>query len=243
MNARPSGRIRRGAIRLALASAGSLLAMVAAGPTRSIVADAARAEARPAGPAALAIDPGRSSLSFIIHRRGETIEGHAHEFRGEVAFDAAHPEVGSAVDLRVQAESLETGNRIRDHKMRQSHLEVERFPEIRFRSTSIRLSAGTPDAGAPDGGARPGTAGAAASPRTGAKRRALLEGILSLHGVERTLLFPATIRYDNGSLTAEGEATLRLTDHSIPIPRFLWIVLDDEVKVRFSFVASRAGSD
>jgi len=195
-----------------------------------------------AGPAALSIDAARSSLGFTIHRRGETIEGRAHEFAGEVAFDAARPEDRPSVRLRVVAASLETGNRVRDHKMRGSHLETERFPEITFRSTSIRLSAVLPESGLP-GVSEPGPAGPASPLRPGESRRALLEGILSLHGVERTMLIPATIRYDNGSLTAEGEATLSLTDHSIPIPRFLWIVLDDEVKVRFRFVASPTGSN
>jgi polyisoprenoid-binding protein YceI len=194
-----------------------------------------------AGPATLAIDTARSALDFSIHRRGETIEGHAHEFAGEVAFDAARPEDRPSVSLRVVAASLETGNRVRDHKMRGSHLEAERFPEITFRSTSIRLSAASPEAG-PSGVSGPAPAAPASPLRPGESRRALVEGILGLHGVERTMLIPATIRYDNGSLTAEGEATLSLTDHSIPIPRFLWIVLDDEVKVRFRFVASPKGS-
>jgi len=183
-----------------------------------------------APPPALAIDAAGSELRFTITRPGETIDGHAHEFTGEVAVDPARPEEGSSVVLRVRSASLETGNRMRDRKMRKTHLEVERFPEIVFRSTSIRLSADGKGAGAPD------------PLRPGEPRKALVEGVLALHGVERTILFPAAIRYDSGSLTAEGDVTLRLTDHAIPIPRFLWIVLDDEVKLHFRFVAGpRAG--
>jgi polyisoprenoid-binding protein YceI len=166
-------------------------------------------------PRSLRIDPARSALSFTIHRPGETIDGTAAEFSGEVVFDPERPD-RSAVRLRVTAASLSTGNGLRDRKMRKTHLEVESFSGIVFESTSIRLSG---------------------------ERRALVNGTLSLHGVERAILFPATIRYDTGSLTAEGELELKLSDHGIPIPRFLWMVLDDAVTVRFRIVAGdrRAG--
>ena len=64
-----------------------------------------------------------------------------------------------------------------------------------------------------------------------------MEGTLSLHGVDRVILIPASIRYDGAVFTAEGDVTLRLTDHAIPIPKVLWIVLDDDVQVRFKLVA------
>jgi len=171
------------------------------------------------------IDAARSELRFTIGRPGETIDGHAHRFTGEARFDPAHPEAGATVTLDVQAGSLETGNRVRDHKMRGSHLEIERFPEILFRSTSIQVQ----ETG------KPGTGGPA-DVRTA--RKALIEGIVTLHGVPRSILFPALIRYDNGSLAAEGDFAIRLTDHAIAIPRFLWIVLDDEVKIHFRFEAA-----
>jgi methyltransferase len=185
-------------------------------------ADAPAASAPEGRP--LALDPAASALRFTVSRPGEVVEGTAPEFAGEAVFDPARPGEGSSVVLRVVARSLVTGNRLRDRKMRKSHLESERFPEIVFRSTSIQAHA----AGGPL--------------RPGEERRVLIEGILSLHGVDRTILFPAAIRYDAGSLTAEGELRLRLTDHAIPIPRFLWMVLDDEVVVHFRFVAAPASA-
>ena len=41
-----------------------------------------------------------------------------------------------------------------------------------------------------------------------------------------------SIRYDNGALAAEGGLSLKLTDYAIPIPAFLWMKLDDEVKIK-----------
>jgi len=175
--------------------------------------------AAPAGPATLTIDPARSALTFSISRPGETIDGATREFGGEVVLDPSDLSRGSSVVLRVKAATLATGNRLRDRKMRGSHLEVDRFPEIVFRSTSIQAGDGRPAAGT---------------------RKVLVEGALSLHGFERTVLVPAVIRYDNGTLTAEGSVDLTYSDYGIPIPRFLWLVMDDDIKVRFRFVAGPA---
>jgi polyisoprenoid-binding protein YceI len=179
------------------------------------------------GPVTLAIDPQRSSLTFTIHRPGETIDGAARAFTGEVVFDPADLSSASSVVLRVTAASLETGNRMRDRKMRNAHLEVDRFPEIVFKSTSIKV-------GPEREGAAPGVRGSAPG---GTGRKALVEGVLSLHGVDRTLMVPAAIRYDNGTLIAEGSVALTYSDYGIPIPRFLWLVMEDDIKVRFRFVA------
>jgi len=181
----------------------------------------------PRAPVTLAIDPKTSSLTFTIHRPGETIDGAAHEFTGQVVFDPADLSAGGSVVLRVAASSLETGNRMRDRKMRNSHLEVDRFPEIVFRSTSIETGSVREGAAAPPAGSAPG----------GPQRKAIVEGVLSLHGVDRPLMLPAAIRYDNGTLTAEGSVDLTYSDYSIAIPRFLWLVMEDDIKVRFRLVA------
>lgn len=67
----------------------------------------------------------------------------------------------------------------------------------------------------------------------GRSRNALVEGLLSHHGIEREIRFPVTIRYHDGSLNSEGELGFNLSDDNIPIPRCLWMVLEDDVRVRF----------
>ncbi len=196
----------------------------------------ARATETPAassdGAVTLPISAANSLLTFTIRRPGETIDGTAHEFTGDVTFDPADLPAGGAVVLRVAAVSLETGNRLRDRKMRNSHLEVERFPDIVFRSTSIEVG-GTRDRSAPGSPA----SGAPCPPFGAGDRRVLVEGVLGLHGAERSLMVPAAIRYDGGALTAEGCVNLTYTDYGIPIPRFLWLVMDDDIQVRFRIVA------
>ena len=195
---------------------------------------AAAAVPAPGGALTLPINPARSELTFTIHRPGETVDGRAREFAGEVGFDPADLSAGGSVTLRVEASALETGNRMRDRRMRGFYLEAERHPAILFKSISIKVG---PDRERSESPPAAGTRGAAPG---GTQRRALVEGVLSLHGVDRTILVPAAIRYDSGTLTAEGSVTLRYSDHGIPIPRFLWLVMDDEIVVRFRLVAGPA---
>lgn len=187
-------------------------ALLAMNGTPSAAPAPTAAQAPRTGSVALPLDPAASRLTFTIHRPGESIEGTAGRFEGEVRLDPSDLSRGASVVLRVEAVSLETGNRMRDGKMRKAHLEVERFPEIVFRSTSIQVK----------------------------ERKALVEGTLALHGVERSLIVPVAIRYDNGLFTAEGSVTLTYSDYGIPIPRFLWLVMDDAIEVRFRFVAGPA---
>lgn len=188
----------------------------------------------PGGADTLPIGPETSSLTFTIHRPGETIDGTAREFAGEVRFDPADLSAGGSVTLRVMTSALETGNRMRDRKMRGSYLEVERYPAILFKSISIRVG---PER---ERSESPPAAGLRGAAQGGTQRKAIVEGVLSLHGVERGLLVPAAIRYDKRILTAEGSVTLTYSDYGIPIPRFLWLVMDDEIVVRFRFVAGPA---
>ena len=56
----------------------------------------------------------------------------------------------------------------------------------------------------------------------------------------RPLRIPVTIGYHVALLTAGGDVAFTLSEFAIPIPRFLWIVLDDRVTVRFRTGATRS---
>ena len=53
------------------------------------------------------------------------------------------------------------------------------------------------------------------------------------------LRIPLTVRYDEGSVTADGATAFTLSEFGIPIPKIFWIVLDDKVTVTFHAVAKQ----
>jgi len=88
------------------------------------------------------IDPGHSTIQFIArHMMISKVRGQFREFSGTIEIADA-PEKSRA-EVTIQAASLDTGDENRDgHLKSADFLDVERFPQIRFRSTSVHVGDG-----------------------------------------------------------------------------------------------------
>jgi polyisoprenoid-binding protein YceI len=88
------------------------------------------------------IDPAHSEIQFIVrHMMIAKVRGRFREFSGTI--DIAELPAESSVEVRIDAASIDTGDADRDRHLRSPEfLDVERFPEIRFRSTSVRPGEG-----------------------------------------------------------------------------------------------------
>jgi polyisoprenoid-binding protein YceI len=83
------------------------------------------------------IDPVHSQVSFVArHMMISKVRGRFREFSGTIDI-APNPE-DSSVDATIDAVSIDTGDDNRDAHLRSPEfLDVERYPEIRFRSEHI----------------------------------------------------------------------------------------------------------
>ncbi|HEU5180679.1 MAG TPA: YceI family protein [Candidatus Polarisedimenticolia bacterium] len=171
-------------------------------------------------PARFAIVPARSTIRFDAKATGHTVHGMTHGLNGEVAFDPEDVSGRASVALRVEAATLDTANRTRDKNMRESHLETAKFPWIEFRSSRIEAVAPTL--------------------REGETQELRVQGKLLLHGIERDIAFPVTAVRKGKELFVTGGTVLKLTDYAIPIPKFLFVKMQDQVKVMFEVIASPA---
>ena len=86
------------------------------------------------------IDPTHSTVQFIArHMMISKVRGRFREFSGAITI-AEVPEE-SFVDVVIMAASIDTGDEERDRHLRSAEfLEVERFPEIRYRSTAVQAA-------------------------------------------------------------------------------------------------------
>jgi polyisoprenoid-binding protein YceI len=87
------------------------------------------------------LDPARSTVEFHVpHFWGlMTVRGRFHRYEGSLDL-ARDP----AVELKIEADSLDTGNRKRDQHLRSADFfHVEQHPEVRFVSASARLDGST----------------------------------------------------------------------------------------------------
>jgi polyisoprenoid-binding protein YceI len=71
------------------------------------------------------------------HAMVTTVRGAFTAFEGTAHLDVAHPQA-SRVELRIEAASIDTGTPDRDAHLRSpDFLDVERFPQLTFRSTEV----------------------------------------------------------------------------------------------------------
>ena len=91
------------------------------------------------------IDPPHSRIGFKVHQAIANVTGRFKEFGGTIALDRQHPEK-SSVTATIQVKSIDTGIAKRDAHLRsEEFFNAARFPEITFKSRSVKQTG--PDAG------------------------------------------------------------------------------------------------
>src|SRR5687768_8221125 len=120
-----------------------LLAAVPVAAQTPAVADTPRAAtaaaAHPPGVTTYKIDPVHSELTFRVRHLLGRVAGTFRDWGGTVAIDAANP-ANSKVDVTIKTASVETLKAERDTHLRtKDFFAVEQFPDMTFRSTSVRV--------------------------------------------------------------------------------------------------------
>ena len=87
------------------------------------------------------LEPGHTAAAFCArHMMVTFVRGHFKNVRGTIEFDGETPEGGS-VDAVIDAREVHTGEAARDAHLRSADfLDVEKFPEIRYRGRTSRRS-------------------------------------------------------------------------------------------------------
>jgi polyisoprenoid-binding protein YceI len=112
--------------------------------------------------------------------------------------------------VTLEPDDFRSGIAIRDINAQRTVFRTDRYPVITFTLTRAELAGPLP----------PGSA-----------QEARVEGTLSMHGVERTITVPVTVRREQDTLTATGAFTVQLSDYAMHRPSFLFITVDDTVRL------------
>jgi len=177
------------------------------------------------------VDPARSKVDIHVYKEGVfKAFGHDHEIAakelaGQVQFDLAKIDQ-STVSLKIPTKSItviDPGESEKDRHEVQATMEgekvldVAKFPEITFTSTSVTSAKKTPDGW-----------------------ELTLAGKLNLHGVKKPVSFPLHVRADARELRGEGELSILQTDYGItPIKVGGGSVkVKDKLKITFNIVAA-----
>jgi polyisoprenoid-binding protein YceI len=83
-------------------------------------------------------DPSGSSIGFSVHQFLGTTQGKFTSFSGKIDVDREHPE-NSSVTAQIDVRSIDTHIKKRDDHLRSPEFfNVEKFPQITFRSRSVK---------------------------------------------------------------------------------------------------------
>ena len=83
-------------------------------------------------------DQAHSRIAFEVRHLLGTARGEFHRFSGTINFDREQPEL-SSVSARIEVNSIDTGIEKRDNHLRSADFfDVARFPQISFKSRSVK---------------------------------------------------------------------------------------------------------
>jgi len=177
--------------------------------------------------------PEKSSLRIEVGKGGAFgfVAGHTHEVEGRIqgrvtadARDLSGAEIQltiRAADLRVSGKGEPPGDvpKVQERMLGPDVLDVARFPDITFRSSSVAVGEGR---------------SAAADVR--------VTGELTLHGRTKSITAPVRVRIDGGSLTASGTLTVKQSDFGIkPVSVAGVVNVKDALTIHFAVTADSAG--
>jgi polyisoprenoid-binding protein YceI len=156
-----------------------------------------------------AVDTAQSTLGFVGSKITGSHEGGFNEFGGTIEVVNGDP-TASSVKVQIDATSMwADDDRLTKHLKSPDFFDVENLPEASFESTSIEA----------------------------AEAGYTVTGNLTLHGVTKSISFPAQIEIAPDRVTAQAEFFVKRFDFEIVYPGKPDDLIRDEVVIKFDLVA------
>jgi polyisoprenoid-binding protein YceI len=192
----------------------------AAAPTTAATpaSKTAAIKSRPAGAEALTIDPATSKVGFVGSKVSGSHNGGFKSFQGTWALVADKPE-SSLITAEIAMDSLWTDtDRLTGHLKSPDFFDIAKFPKATFETTEIRK--GSTDAKAKDA-------------------THTVTGNLALHGVTKSIQFPARLAVTPKDATLDSEFFLNRKDFGIVYPGMPNDLIREEVVIKLAIHAPR----
>jgi polyisoprenoid-binding protein YceI len=182
----------------------------AAGKTKVEAQQAVEVKPQAPSPAAtvvLPLNPSVGSVEFIGAKVTDKHEGKFKDFSGTVSLVPGAVEK-SQVEVTIDIGSMEIEPvKLRGHLMSPDFFDQAKFPKATFTSTSIT-----------------------ADPKAGTTHQ--ITGNLELHGVKKSITFPATISATNDSVSVAAEFAINRKDFDLVYPGMPDDLIKDDVLIK-----------
>lgn len=175
----------------------------------------ATAAAAPTGPAeTAAVDAATSSVGFVGSKVTGKHEGKFEKFSGSITLVGGKIE-GGKITVEIDSSSVKTdAAKLDGHLKSPDFFDVAKYPKATFTSTAIK-------AGGPKGESH------------------MVSGELDLHGVKKSISFPANVTVGADSVTGTAEFSINRKDFSIVYPGKPDDLIRDDVVLKLSLKAPR----
>lgn len=184
-------------------------------PKAQVGAAAESARPRPEGSEALAISNENSKVEFVGSKVTGSHNGSFHKFSGALYFVPNRLE-NSQVTVDVETDSVEADDvKLTGHLKSADFFDAAKFPKATFVSTEIK------------------SGGAGGATHT-------ITGNLDLHGVKKSITFPATVTVAADGVKLNSEFAINRKDFGIVYPGKPDDLIRDEVVIKLMINAPRA---
>ena len=119
----------------------------------------------------------------------------------------------SEIYFEVDLASLDTGIGMRDRQMRDSYLEVDRYPYAAFGGTIEQVTS-----------------------LPGEIFQVTTQGILGIHGIEQERALTCNLATVNEGYRVNCSFSVFLSDHDIEIPKLMFLKLNNEIRMELNFI-------
>jgi polyisoprenoid-binding protein YceI len=180
--------------------------------------------AEPAGAQEYQVDLSRENrVRFVSDAPLEDFEGVTSRIDGFLFLSGGGLDGGTDLSasefyFEVDLASLDTGIGLRNRHMRENYLETEEFPYASFSGRLVALDKES------DGGFR-----------------AVTRGSFSVHGVEQEREIVCQGEEEGEGLRVRCAFQVTLSDHGIPIPKLMFMKIDEVMELELDFFLDPAG--
>lgn len=180
----------------------------AADKPKAVTNEAAPVGSAPASGEQYAITPANSKIEFVGSKVTGSHTGEFKDFNGAIAYQG-QPE-SSTVKITIVMDSLVTdAEGLTQHLKTPDFFDVAKYPQATFESTSIRAG---------------GEGGASHT----------VTGNLQMHGVTKSITFPATITANADAITVNSQFAINRKDFGINYPGRTNDLIRDEVLLKLN---------
>jgi len=161
----------------------------------------------------LRCDPAQSKADWNLSDPLHTVKGEFKLKQCELHYD---PSSGKASgEIVFDATTGQSGNHVRDHKMHNSVLESEKYPEIRFRPDHVE-----------------GPVNASG------ESKLQVHGVFSIHGGDHDITLPVTLNLGPAQWSASSQFSVPYVQWGMKNPSVLFLHVGDNVAIAFQAAGS-----